>query len=396
MLTDPKVASLRPPTKGQKEYPDGKVTGLRLRIGAGGAKTWIFRARARDRLINKKLGTYPGMKLADARDAALKLVTAIARDGTTEAIERTFGAVAEYWVEKVAKPKNGSWRLQQRRLEMHVLPAWRNRKVASIRRGDVRDLLDGFEGSVLPNRVLALIKTIFRYAMSRDWIDFSPADGIRKPHTERERDRVLTMTEVSQIWEAAEHLGYPFGPYVRLLALTAQRRTEVARMRWADVDLKEAMWTIPAAETKAARRHFVPLSKLAVALLRSLPRIGAYVFTTDGETHMTNYAKLKARLDTYLAAASTTVEPWRLHDLRRSAATHMVRLGVREEVVGRVLNHAVRGLTARVYALHSYGPEKRDALDAWSAEVERAVVETQLGHIPDSKVETTESVTDHS
>ncbi|HET8749228.1 MAG TPA: Arm DNA-binding domain-containing protein, partial [Sphingomicrobium sp.] len=143
MLTDSKVASIKPPAHGQREYPDAKITGLRLRSGAGGSKTWIFRARAGDRLINKKLGTYPGMKLANARDAALKLITAIARDGSTEALERTFGAVAEHWIEKVAKPKNDSWRLQLRRLEMHVLPSWENRKIATIRRGDVRDLLDG-------------------------------------------------------------------------------------------------------------------------------------------------------------------------------------------------------------------------------------------------------------
>jgi integrase len=372
MLSDAKVAALRAPAEGQREYPDSKVTGLRLRIGAGGTKTWIFRARAGERTINKKLGPYPGMNLSDARTAALKLIGAIARDGSTEAIERTFGAVAEHWIDKVAKPKNDSWRLQQRKLEMYVLPAWQNRKIASIRRGDVRDLLDGLEGAVLPNRVLALVKTIFRYALSRDWIDFSPAEGIRKPHTERERDRVLTMAEVAQIWAASELLGYPFGPYVRMLGLTAQRRTEVAAMRWADVDLDAAMWTIRAVDTKAERRHFVPLSPVAVDTLSNIPRLGAYVFTTDGETHMTNYAKLKGRLDVFVAAAGGTVEPWRLHDLRRSAATHMVRLGVREEVVGRVLNHAVKGLTARVYALHSYGPEKRQALDAWAAEIQRA------------------------
>jgi integrase len=371
MLTDVKVAGLRAPAEGQREYSDGKVTGLRLRIGAGGTKTWIFRARVAGRTINKKLGTHPGLNVSDARIAASKLIGALARDGSTDAIERTFGAVAEHWIDKVAKPKNDSWRLQQRKLQMHVLPAWENRKIVSIRRGDVRDLLDGLEGAVLPNRILALVRTIFRYALSRDWLDFSPAEGIRKPHAERERDRVLTMAETAQIWEVAELLGYPFGPYVRILMLTAQRRTEVATMRWADIDLDAAMWTIRAIDTKAERRHFVPLSPAAIDVLRKLPRLGPYAFTTNGETHMTNYAKLKGRLDGFVAATGGTVEPWRLHDLRRSAATHMVRLGVREEVVGRVLNHAVKGLTARVYALHSYGPEKKEALETWAAEIER-------------------------
>jgi integrase len=111
---------------------------------------------------------------------------------------------------------------------MHVLPRWRDRKIVDIRRADVRDLLESLEGVVLPNRVLTLVKTVFRFALSLDWIDVSPAEGIRKPQLEQERDRVLTMTDMAQIWKAAELLGYPFGPFVRLLALTAQRRTEVA------------------------------------------------------------------------------------------------------------------------------------------------------------------------
>ena len=372
MLTDARVAAFKPPAKGQKEYSDQKVTGLRLRVGAGGTKAWIFRARTGDRTINKKLGSYPGMNLSEARVAALKVIAAISRGGNAEAVERTFGAVAKHWIEKVAKRKNDSWQYQERRLDLHVLPAWRDRKIVDIRRADVRALLEGLEGVVLPNRVLALVKTIFRYALSQDWIDFSPAEGIRKPQIERERDRVLTMTEIAQIWKAAELLGYPFGPYIRLLILTAQRRTEVASMRWDDLDLDAGMWTIPAANTKGERRHFVPLSPAAVQILTQLPRLGVHVFTTDGRTHMTNYAKLKTRLDGFLAAGGSTVAAWRLHDLRRSAATHMVRLGIREEVVGRVLNHAATGVTARVYALHSYGPEKRQALDIWAEEVERA------------------------
>lgn len=81
MLTDSRVADFKPPTNGQQEYPDGKVTGLRLRVGAGGTKAWIFRARTGDRTVNKKLGSYPGMNLTEARAAALKLIAAIARGG---------------------------------------------------------------------------------------------------------------------------------------------------------------------------------------------------------------------------------------------------------------------------------------------------------------------------
>ncbi|MEP7129645.1 MAG: tyrosine-type recombinase/integrase [Sphingomicrobium sp.] len=373
MLTDARVAAIKPPDSGQEEHRDTKVTGLRLRVGTSGKKTWIVRARAGQKIINKKLGSYPAMKLANARQEAEKLFTALARDGSIEALDRTFGAVATAWVEKVAKPKNSSWRLQERRLEMHVLPHWRARKIADIRRGDVRDLLDGVEGEVLPGRVLAIMKTVFRYALSRDWIDSSPVEGFAKPAADAQRDRVLSMEEVVAVWTAGGLLGFPFGPYFQTLALTAQRRTEVASMQWADVDLKAATWIIPAKATKSGRTHLVPLSASLVDMLGRLPRLGEYVFTHDGGTHVSGYAKAKARLDAFIGASDVMVSPWRLHDLRRTAATHMVRLGVSEEVVGRVLNHAPKGVTAKVYALHTYAPEKRSALDRWAAELMRAV-----------------------
>lgn len=373
MLTDAKVAAIKPPTSGQEEHRDSKVTGLRLRVGAGGKKSWIVRARAGPRVINKKLGSYPQMRLAAARTAAEKLLEAISRDGSADAVERTFGAVAEAWIEKVAKPKNDSWKRQKRRLEMYAYPKWRDRRIGDIRRGDVRDLVDGIEGAAVPNSVLTVIKTVFRYALSRDWIDASPVDGIGKPKAEGERDRVLDTAEIVRVWNAAGLLGFPFGHLVRMLALTGQRRTEVAGMRRSDVDLEAAAWTLQSADTKSERKHLVPLSGPAVELLRSLPQFGDYVFTTDGATHVSGYAKGKARLDAMIAAGGDPLKPWTLHDLRRSAATHMVRLGVLEEVVGRVLNHAPKGVTAKNYALHSYAPEKRSALDRWAAELMRAV-----------------------
>jgi integrase len=373
MLTDTKVAAIKPPAAGQEEHRDTKVTGLRLRVGAGGKKSWVVRRRVGAKIVNKKLGSYPPMGLAAARASAEKLIEALARDGSTEAIDRTFGAVVDHWIEKVARPKNDSWKLQKRRLEMHVLPVWRDRRVAEIRRAEVRELVEGIEGQVLPNRVLAIVKTVFRFALSRDWLESSPAEGIEKPNTEGQRDRVLDMGELVSVWNAADLMGFPFGQFIRMLMLTAQRRTEVAAMRWADVDLEAGTWTLEKADTKSDRKHLVPLPQPAVELLRALPRFGPYVFTTDGETHISGFAKGKSRLDAFIKASGGTLAAWTLHDLRRSASTHMVRLGVLEEVVGRVLNHAPKGVTAKVYALHTYVPEKRSALDRWAAELARAV-----------------------
>lgn len=381
MLTDAKIAALKAPATGQDEHPDHKVTGLRLRIGAGGKKAWIVRRRVGAKVVNKKLGDYPTMGLAAARLAADNLLKALARDGSTDAIERTFGAVALHWLNTVAKDKNRTWELQERQLDLHVLPHWRDRRIATIRRADVRELLDRVEGMVAPNRVLALVRTIFRHALSRDWLDASPAEAIKPPKDETPRDRYLDMDEVKRIYTTADLLGYPFAGYMKLLFLTGQRRNEVGEMRWDDIDLEAGTWIIGSAETKALRTQLVPLSPQAMAILQDTPALGEYVWTGNGETPVSGFAAAKKRLDLYLAGKGGAIAPWRLHDIRRTAATHMVRLGVGEDIVGRVLNHAPQGVTAKVYALHSYEPEKRSALNRWAAEIERAVAGKKAGKV---------------
>jgi integrase len=380
-LTDTGVAAIKPPAKGQEEYPDDLVTGLRLRVGAGGRKAWIVRTRAGGKPINKTLGSYPTLKLADAREAARAFLRDIAKNGAPRT-SRTLGEVAEHWIENVAKLKNKGWHNQQRRLEIHVLPHWRDRDLASIRRADVRELVERIEGDVIPNYVLGLVRTLFRYAMSRDWIEASPAEAMEKPKTEAPRDRFLSMAEVGRIYRNAELLGYPIGGFLKMLFLTGQRRTEVAAMRWDQLDLDAGEWLLASEETKSARQHLVPLSASAVALLKATPRIGEFVWTTDGQTHVKGYSKAKAALDRIIAVdESGELKPWRLHDIRRTVATHLVRLGVTETIVGRVLNHAPQGVTARTYALHSYAPEKRSALDRWAAEVMRAVSGDSAGNV---------------
>jgi integrase len=380
-LTDTKVASLKPPAAGQEEHADDLVTGLRLRVGAGGRKAWIVRTRAGGKQLNKTLGAYPVLKLADARDAAKAMLRDIALNGAPRQA-KTFGELSDHWIEHVAKPNNRSWDKQKRRLEIHVLPHWRDRNLDSIRRADVRDLIDGIQGDVAPNRALTIIRTLFRYAMSRDWIEASPAEAIAKTKAESPRDRFLDMEEVRWVYTTADMLGYPLGGYLKMLFLTGQRRTEVGMMRWEDLDLDAGTWTLSSSDTKAARAHLVPLSPDAVKILKATPRLGVYVWTTDGRTYLSGYTHVKARLDGLLKAQGAVLKAWRLHDIRRSVATHMVRLGVTETIVGRVLNHAPQGVTARTYALHSYEPEKRSALTRWAAELDRAVA----GKLPDNVV----------
>ena len=107
-LTDAKVAAIKLPLTGQDEHPDDLVTGLRLRVGAGGRKAWIVRTRAGGKPINKTLGTYPVLRLSDAREAARTLLRDIALNGAPRQA-KTFGELADHWIEHVAKPNNRSW-----------------------------------------------------------------------------------------------------------------------------------------------------------------------------------------------------------------------------------------------------------------------------------------------
>ena len=374
MLTDTKVASIKPPEKGQVEHPDAKVVGLRLRVGAGGKKTWTLRKRVGAKTINRKLGTYPAMSLAKARTAALSMIEALEATGSIEAIDRTFKSAAEHWLENKAKLKNKSWPVQERQLERYVYPTLGDRPIRSIKRGEVRDLIGGIYGETLPNRILALVNAIFRYALSMDWLEVSPSEAIEKRFPEKARERVLSMDEIVSVWRACELLGFPYGPLTRLMMLTGQRKGEVTEMLWSELDLEAATWIIPAEKTKSDRVHLVPLSAMAVGVLNALPCLSEYVFTTNGEKPVNGFGKAKEKLGQFIDAQDVSVEGWTFHDLRRSVATHMVRLGVSEPVVSRVLNHAAQGVTGKHYALHSYAPEKRHALDLWADEIDRAVI----------------------
>ena len=372
-LTDARVSAIVPPKDGRIEYPDDLVRGLRLRVGAGGRKAWIVRTRVGDKQINKTLGPYPTIPLADARDMARTFLIALVKEGEVRP-KRTFGDLADHWIENVAKVKNKSWHNQQRRLELYILPKWRDTDLASIRRADVRDLIDGIDGIVAPGRALAIIRTLFRYAMGRDWVEASPAEAIPNPSRDIPRDRYLDMKEVSAVYQAADMLGYPFAGFLKLLILTGQRRTEVASIRWSDLDLDAGTWVLQSEDTKSARAHLMPLSPTAIELLKATPQFGPFVWSSDGRSHIKCYSQGKKKLDTLLVAKGVELKPWRLHDLRRTAATHMVRLGVSEQVVGRVLNHAPQGVTAKVYALHSYEAEKRYAFTRWANEIDRAML----------------------
>jgi integrase len=222
---------------------------------------------------------------------------------------------------------------------------------------------------VQANRTLARLRAFFNWAVAKDRVAASPAAGILLPTKEQARERVLTDDEIRWLWQACDVIGWPFGPFAKLLLLTAQRRDEVAGMERAELDLAARLWTIPAARTKNGRLHAVHISDAAHEVLRSLPRIGERLaLTTDGEIPIAGFSNAKRRLDVAMAkAAGKSVPHWTFHDLRRTATTGMARLNVPPHVVDKVLNHTsgtIRGVAA-VYNRFEYRDQRREALEAW-------------------------------
>jgi integrase len=184
------------------------------------------------------------------------------------------------------------------------------------------------------------------------------------------RERVLSDAELVAVWNAATETALPYGAIVRLLILTGQRTGEVAGMAWAELSEDFSVWQIPAARTKNGTPNFVPLSEPARELLLGLTKTHDLVMPGARETPFSGWSKAKPRLD-----IASGVSGWQLHDLRRTMATGLQRLGVRLEVTEAVLNHVggSRAGIVGIYQRHDWAKEKREALDAWAKHVRSLV-----------------------
>jgi len=229
-------------------------------------------------------------------------------------------------------------------------------------------------------KALALASSIYRFGITRELgnIASNPCQFIKPSEfvgAMAPRQRVLADSEISLIWQATTgairngiESTYPGGPFVRFLLLTAVRRSEAARMAWAEVDLDNALWVIPAQRTKTGASHEVPLSGMAVDLLKSLPRFaGDFVFSaTGGRASIKGFGKFKDTIDARTAElAPPGLAQWRFHDLRRSARTNLSSLGISPFIAELVIGHAQKGVH-KVYDIHRYQAEKRDALERWA------------------------------
>jgi integrase len=393
VFTDRYLRSLRPAPLGKRiVHWDAAKPSFGCRITDRGVISFFVmrRMHGKPEPVRVVLGRYPEISLARARKlatAALGDLVAGVHPKEREREQRlaeakrqmnTFGALADAFMHRPAAAKQRTAAAIAKNIERHLLPRWGARVAAEIKRSDAISMLEEIDrksGPYMAAKALALASGIYRFAITRELggIASNPCQFIKPSEfvgAMAPRQRVLTDSEISLIWRASQgeicngiESTYPGGPFVRLLLLTAVRRGEAAQMTWDEVSLDNALWVIPAHRIKSGVPHEVPLSHMAVDLLASLPRFaGGFVFsTTGGRAPIKDFDKFKDAIDRRAA----DLADWRFHDLRRTARTNLASLGVTPFIAELVIGHQQAGVH-KVYDLHRYQSEKREALERWA------------------------------
>jgi integrase len=396
-LTERAVARLKPPTgRVFVDVWDATLPAFGIQLRSTGRRAWIIAVRRPGKSTTSriKIGDPATMSLAEARARAQELMrdpSALeleesepdALDPDSLTADSPIDAVIAGFILRDQKPRNRSWKCSEQILR-HDLKSWYDRPLGSILRADVIQLLDRVLDRGKPraaNLLLAHVKRMFNWTIERGLLETSPAALVKPPSPRSERDRVLTDPELYEAWHGCDRLGWPFGPLVQLLILTAQREGEVAAMRWSDLDLETGIWTLASAQTKAKRAHLIPLSAATALILRTLPRFDGcdFVFPahrTGNARPVSGFSTVKARLDKICG-----VQDWVLHDLRRTTATKMAELKVPPHVTEKILNHSASktvGPMGKIYQRYDYLEERRDALEQWAAALTRIVIRDKV------------------
>jgi integrase len=380
-LTKSVIDALPTPSKDIVHWDTG-CPGFGVKVTPKGRKVFVVLYRtagAGSRLRKYTIGPYGRVTLNQARVTAQK-VFAAKLDGRDLAAEkkesrrrmvtdRVDDLLEAFITQHVSQNRSGPE--ISRMLRREIGSVWANRSIHEITKRDVIDVVSAIEqrgAPVAANKALKAIKTFLRWCVGRAVLDRSPADGVPLPTKEVARDRVLSDDELALTIVAARQIGGPYGNIVEVLALTGQRREEVARCTWDEIDMAARTWKLSSERTKNAKAHEVYLSDQAVAVLGRVDKIGELVFSHAGTAPFQAFGVAKRELDKL-----SGVSGWRLHDLRRTCVSGMARLGIAPHVADKILNHqngTISGVAA-VYQRHDFLAERREALETWGAHVSR-------------------------
>src|SRR5262245_7889832 len=362
-MTDKGVAALR--ARAQRyAVTDPELRGHWIRVQPTGAKSfWAVTRNPDGKQIWTFVGPADAMTIKAAREQARTILTRV-RSGlpAIEPKAETFAAVVENWRKRhVEANALRSAREINRLLDVHVLPAWKDREFTTIRRSDVAALLDGVEDRPSARQadyVLNVVRSIMNwFAIRHD--DYNPpiVRGMKRQKA-ASRARVLNDDEIRQVWKAAEANG-TFGAIVRTCLLTAQRSRKVAGMKWSDFNDEAGEWSGPQEPREKDTGGILVLPEIALAIVRDQGQIGdnPHVFAGRGDGPYKGFSAGKVAIDAELPG----MKAWTIHDLRRTARSLLSRAGVSSEHAERVMGHAIGGVEG-IYDRHHYRDEKADAL----------------------------------
>lgn len=394
-FTDRFLKSLKPAKSGTRYEVWDTTPGFGIRVsdvagpdGHAQKITFCFYARFGGRPATRRnIGRYGAWTLEQARTKANAWREQIAkgidpvvaerekRQAEITQQENTFGVVCEEFFKRhLSKTRQGRKAEQVMRREFKP---WWERPITSITRRDVLKVVHALVDAgklYQAHHVLGYARSFFNWtiALGVYGLESSPCDRMRPKvviGVRKARIRVLDDDELRALWKVADETGYPYGPLFKMLALTGQRKSEVAEATWSEFDLAKKLWVIPAARMKSDVGHSVPLSEPVVSLLQSLPRFskGDYVFTASyGVRPVIGFSKAKRKLDARMRAELKTLPPFVIHDIRRTMRTGLSALPGVSDLVRELCIAHTRPDLHKVYDLHAYETEKRHAFDLWA------------------------------
>ncbi|WP_297367296.1 site-specific integrase [Acidocella sp.] len=407
-LTKTLVDSLAcPPGRRDVLVFDSELTGFAVRVTETGAKRFLLQFTRAGRTKRLPLGKHGEITVYEARQAALVALGELAKGGdpvaerdamqaalraaeaerrrAQEADAFTVDRLLTEWAETGLRDASERHRQDAPRAIRRLLAPWLHEPARALTQAQAQQAVDALAKTspVMASRVRAYARTAFGWAARRRFIPESPFAAIELEVKERSRERVLTDTEIGEIWRAAGNLAQPWGAYFRVLLLTLQRKSEVAGMHWAELNADGSLWTVPAARAKNKKAHIVHLSAPVREALAAVPRLegSRLVFTTNGKVPIAAFTQaldaLRAEIAKERAEAAPPgddsrglepVLPWTMHDFRRTGVTVLAGLGFAPHVADRLLNHvqgAIKGVAA-VYQRQEFLPERERAMTAWA------------------------------
>ncbi|WP_292611580.1 site-specific integrase [Nitrobacter sp. 62-13] len=366
-LTEQRIANLVKPRVSVAYVYDTVTPSLAVRVGSTGGRSFVVVKKINGHTQRITLGRYPGLRLDDARQAARTIAGEIAKGNDPVALRKAARArktkLSDLWPSYLShlKQRNRTWRRDKQRWETEVSPALGKKALAEISRTDCQGLIDriGADRPIAANRVAAFLSALLNFAVRSDRLAVNPAKGLMR-FQETSRSRILKSDELENLISSIETEGEPWASVFLMLLFTGARRGSVLGMRWEDIDLGAANWTIPAQVAKNKTATPIPLTTPAVKLLQQRLDHSAgepWVFPSPvGSRHLIGLTKAWMRV---LRRAG--IQDLRIHDLRRSVGTALARAGASPHIIATGLGHRSIA-SARTY-VRLAGEDARQALN---------------------------------